>query len=190
MSYLMSNYWFQCFDVKLTSYFMSNCWCQFDVNFWSKSFPRSMFWCWIDVIFDIIFFMLNWRHICCQTVDVNLTSIFGQKSFPRSMFWCEIDVIFDVKLFMSMSWCLIDVIFDVKLLMSMFWCKITSYSTSNQWRQWFGLILKSKWRQIDIKLMTDKIVWRQHGIPGLAMVVATIDKEYTDTSLILVFCPA
>ena len=37
-----------------------------------------------------------------------------------------------------MSWCEYIVIFDVKLLMSMFW------------------------RQIDIKLMTNKIVWRQH----------------------------
>ena len=69
----------QCLDVKLTSYLMSNYWC--------------------NVL------MLNWRHIWCQTVDNNLMSIFGQKSFSRSMFWCEIDVIFDVKLLMSMFWC-------------------------------------------------------------------------------------
>jgi len=56
-------------------------------------------------LFNINVLMLNWRHIWCQTVDVNLMSIFGQKSFLRSMFWCEIDIIFDVKLLMSMFWC-------------------------------------------------------------------------------------
>jgi hypothetical protein len=123
-SYLMSNYWCQCFDVKLMSYLMSNCWCQFDVNF------RSRFWQFFEKIFfkvnvfmwnwrhiwcqtiDVNVLMLNWHHIWCQTVDVNLMSILGQgfdnfltKPFSRSMSLCEIDVIFDVKLLMSMFWC-------------------------------------------------------------------------------------
>ena len=145
------------FYVDLTSYLMSNCWYQFEVNFWSKIFSKVnvLMWNWRHIWCQTIYvnvLMFNWRHIWCQTVDVNSMSIFGQgfddfskKSFSRSMSWCENNVIY-----------------DVKLLMSMFWCKITSYLTSNQWRQWLDLILTSKWRQIDIKLMTDKIVWRQH----------------------------
>ena len=141
----MSNYWCQCFDVELTSYLMSNCWCQFDVNFWSKIFFKVnvLMWNWRHIwcqTIDVNVLMLNWRHIWCQTVDVNMMSIFGQgfddflkKSFSWSMSWCENNVIFDVKLLMSMFWCKIDIIFDVKPMTSMIWRQNDVKLTSNWW---------------------------------------------------------
>ena len=123
--------------------------------FGQKSFPRSMFWCEIDVIFDVKLFMSMFWCLIDVIFYVNSMSIFGQgfddfskKSFSRSMSWCENNVIF-----------------DVKLLMSMFWCKITSYSTSNQWRQWFDVKMTSNRHQIDFQ-QNSLTSTRQHGIPG------------------------
>ena len=138
----------QCLDVKLTSYLMSNCWCQFDVNFWSKIFFKVnvLMWNWRYIwrkTIDINVLMSNQCHIWCQTADVNLMSIFGQKSFSRSMSWCEIDVIFGLKLLMSMFWCYIDIIFDVKLLMSI-WCQFLVKVLTIFWKN----VLMWNWRHI------------------------------------------
>ena len=106
---------------------------------------------WCQTI-DVNVIMLNWRHIWCQTVDVNLMSRFGQvfddfskKSFSRSMSWCEIDVIFDVKLLMQC--------FDVKLmsyLMSNCWCQFDVNFWSRFW--WFLEKSFSRSMSIDVKI--------------------------------------